>query len=81
MAQMEGPEWVRAPGPSSEAGPVGRDRELNGIRADKTHREMVRDIWRNSRVAEDWSSDGWMHSQAWRWIPKAETMVEGAGAN
>ena len=41
MAQMEGPEQVRAPGPSSDAGPVGRDRELNrlvkvldGIRAD-----------------------------------------------
>ena len=63
---------------------MGEDRELtglvkvlDGLRAGKTQRAMARDIWGDARVADEWSSDGWMRSQVRRWIPKAKAMVEG----
>ena len=65
----------RAGGRGSRAGRPGE----GGGRAQgrQTQRGMARDIWGDARVADEWSSDGWMRSQVRRWIPKANAMVEG----
>ena len=60
---------------------MGGDRELvkvlDGLRADKTHRQIAEDIYGVEEVAAEWHTDGWMRSQVRRWIAKARALVEG----
>ena len=50
---------------------------VDGLRANKTQRQIAEDIYGPDAVASEWHSDGWMRSQVRRWIPKARAMVDG----
>ena len=50
---------------------------LDGLRADKTHRQIAEDIYGKAAVEVEWHSDSWMRSQVRRWISKAEALVAG----
>ena len=52
-------------------------RVLDGLRAEKTQRQIAEDIYGADKVAAEWHSDGWMRSQVRRWIPKARAMADG----
>lgn len=50
---------------------------LEGLRAEKTPREIAMDIYGPAEVAAKWYSDGGMRSQVRRWIDKAKALLEG----
>ena len=50
---------------------------LDGLRAEKTHRQIAEDVFGADEVAAKWHPDGWMRSQVRRWIPRAKALAEG----
>ena len=50
---------------------------LDGLRADKTHRQIAEDIYGAAEVKAKWHTDGWMRSQVRRWIAKARALLDG----
>ena len=69
-------------GPSDGAGLGGAEdltlvKVLEGLRAERTQREIAEDIFGADEVAADWYSDGGMRSQVRRWIRKARALVGG----
>ena len=75
-------ERGRPAGPSVREGSGGaEDRALvkvmDGLRAEKTARQMAVDIYGKAAVGAEWYPDGWMRSQIRRWIPKAQALADG----
>lgn len=50
---------------------------MDGLRAEKTPRQMAVDIFGKAAVEAEWHPDGWMRSQIRRWIPKAQALADG----
>ena len=49
---------------------------LEGLRAEKSPREMAVDIYGADEVTAEWYSDGGMRSQVLCWIPKARALAD-----
>ena len=50
---------------------------LDGLREEKTQRQIAEDIFGTDEVKAKWGPDGWMRSQVRRRIPKARALAEG----
>ena len=50
---------------------------LDGLREEKTHRQIAEDIFGADEVAAEWYSDGGMRAQVRRWVAKARALADG----